>query len=186
MAAHLKDLTKTKHKTAFTALAPVFSYTNPMQGPKISKVVVSIGIGSVSDKNKRALIRERLAELTGQEPADRAAKKSISTYKTRVGDVIGYQVTLRGERMWAFLDKLLHIALPRTRDFRGLKTSGFDAIGNFSMGIREHTVFPEAGDEDIKDVFGLGITVVTTAKTAQEAEALLRHVGFPFEKEGAR
>lgn len=162
------------------ALKEQFNYTNVMQAPRIEKVVVSVGIGKVQDKAKKALIADRLAKITGQKVSERAAKKSISTYKTRVGDIIGYQVTLRGARMWDFLDKVLHVALPRTRDFRGLKVSAIDDMGNFSFGIRENSIFPETAEEDLKDVFSVGITVVTTAKTKAEAEALLRHLGVPF------
>lgn len=181
--AHLTDITRAKQKSSVDALKGQFGYANVMQSPKVTKVIVSVGIGSVSDKNKKALIADRLALITGQKVSERPAKKSIATFKSRQGDIIGYQITLRGDRMWSFLDRLIHIALPRTRDFRGLKTTGFDDIGNFSMGIKEHTVFPETGDEDIKDVFGLGITVVTTAKTKAESEALLKYLGFPFGSE---
>ena len=183
MANDLSNITKQKHDSALEALKAELGYTNPMQAPRLMKVVVTSGIGSVSDKNKRTPIANRLAKITGQKVADRTAKKSIATYKTRQGDLIGYQVTLRGNRMWSFLDKLVHIALPRTRDFRGIKATGFDEMGNYSFGIKEHTIFPEAADEDIKDIFGIGFTIVTTAKTKAESEALLRHLGFPFERE---
>jgi large subunit ribosomal protein L5 len=183
MANDFSQMTKVKHAGVLAALKDMFKYENPMQSPRVTKVVVTSGIGSISDKNKRALIAERLATITGQKPANRTAKKAIATFKTRIGDLIGYQVTLRGPRMWDFLDRVIHVALPRTRDFRGLQTNGFDEMGNYSFGIKEHTVFAETGDEDVKDVFGLGITVVTTAKTKEEAEALLRHLGFPFQKE---
>ncbi|MBP9668682.1 MAG: 50S ribosomal protein L5 [Candidatus Pacebacteria bacterium] len=185
MANNFSNITKQKHEGVLEALKGQFGYTNPMQAPRLLKLVVTSGIGSVSDKNKRALIANRLAKITGQKVADRTAKKSIATYKTRQGDLIGYQVTLRGDRMWSFVDKLLHIAFPRTRDFRGIKTTGFDEMGNYSFGIKEHTIFPEAADEDIKDIFGIGITVVTSAKTKAESEALLRHLGFPFERESS-
>ena len=183
MANDFSQMTKEKHAGALTALKELFHYKNPMQSPRVTKVVVTVGIGSISDKNKRELIEDRLATITGQKAAERVAKKAIATFKTRQGDLIGYQVTLRGQRMWDFLDRVIHVALPRTRDFRGLKTTGFDEMGNYSFGIKEHTVFAETGDEEIRDVFGLGITVVTTAKSKEEAEALLRHLGFPFRKE---
>jgi large subunit ribosomal protein L5 len=168
--------------SAFASLKSVLGYTNVMQAPRIEKVVVSIGTGKVQDKQRIALIIDRLARITGQKPAARAAKKSVASFKLREGDVIGYQVTLRGSRMNDFLFKLIHLALPQTRDFRGLKTSSFDEMGNYTLGIKEHTIFPETADEDIKDVFGFAITIVTTAKTEKEAEALLRHIGFPLQK----
>jgi large subunit ribosomal protein L5 len=175
-------MTQERQKKSQAALKEAFGYKNVMQIPKVTKVVVGVGVGSVSDKKRKELIFDRLSLITGQKPAERAAKKAIATFKSRKGDIIGYQVTLRGARMWGFLDKLIHIALPRTRDFRGLKANAFDDMGNYSLGIKEHTVFPETGDEDVKDVFGLGITVVTTAKTKEEATALLTHLGFPFAK----
>lgn len=183
MANDFSHMTQERHKGVLAALKEAFKYVNPMQSPRVVKVMVTAGIGSISDKNKRQLIADRLATITGQKPANRTAKKAIATFKTRIGDLVGYQVTLRGGRMWDFLDRVIHVALPRTRDFRGLKTTGFDEMGNYSFGIKEHTVFAETGDEDVKDVFGLGITVVTTAKTKKEAEALLRHLGFPFQRE---
>jgi len=169
-----------KQKEMFGALKERFGYKNTMQAPKIEKVIVSVGVGSVSDKKRHELILERLGRITGQRAAERKAKKSIATFKVREGDLSGYQVTLRGSRMYAFLDKLINVALPRTRDFRGLKASAIDEMGNFTIGIKEHTVFPETSDEDLRDVFGLAITLVTTAKTKEEAEALLREIGMPL------
>jgi len=169
-------------KKSFDALKQDFGYTNVNQAPTIEKVVVSVGTGRVDDKAKIALIQDRLAVITGQRPSPRPAKQSIASFKLREGDIIGYQVTLRGTRMVHFLDKLIHIALPQTRDFRGLKTTSIDEMGNYTIGIKEHTIFPETADEDIKDVFGMSVTIVTTAKTKAEAEALLRHVGLPLKK----
>lgn len=174
------SLVANKAQSMMEALKERFGYTNPMQSPRIMKVVVSVGVGSVSDKNKRELIKERLAAITGQQPSDRAAKKSIASFKSRQGDLAGYQVTLRGARMYSFLDKLIHVALPRTRDFRGLSADSIDEMGNYTFGIKEHTVFPETSDEDIRDVFGLAVTIVTSAKTKEEAEALLREIGMPL------
>lgn len=173
---------KEKLNGVFAALKDTFSYTNVMQAPKIEKVVVSVGTGKVDDKAKIALIQDRLARITGQKAAPRAAKQSIASFKLRQGDTIGYQVTLRGARMLSFLDKLIHIALPQTRDFRGLKTTAIDEMGNITLGIKEHTIFPETADEDIRDVFSFAITIVTSAKTKEEAEALLRAVGLPLQK----
>ncbi len=171
-----------KQKNAFTTLKEQFGYKNVLQTPKVEKVVVSVGVGK-ADPKKKELVADRLGKITGQKPAPRGAKKSIASFKVRQGDVIGYQVTLRGARMRDFLEKLIHIALPRMRDFRGLSVRGIDEIGNFTLGLREHTIFPETSDEEQRDIFGLSVTVVTTAKTKVEAEALLRHLGFPFKKE---
>jgi large subunit ribosomal protein L5 len=151
-----------------------------MQSPRIEKVIVSSGVGKKRDKKQLELIEDRLARITGQKPAPRAAKISIASFKVRAGDTVGLQVTLRGARMFDFLDKLIHIALPRTRDFRGVPAKAIDDMGNLTIGIREHTIFPETSDEDLKDVFGLAITIVTTAKTHVEAEAFFRHIGMPL------
>ena len=172
-----------KQQKAFEALREALGYRNPMQVPRLEKIVVSTGVGKVKEKDKIALIQDRLARLTGQKAAPRPAKKSIASFKTRKGDIVGYQVTLRGARMRDFFDKLVHIALPRTRDFRGIKPSAIDAMGNITIGVREHTVFPEVSDEDLRNIFGLAVTIVTTAKTKKEAEAYLRYLGFPLREE---
>lgn len=176
------ESTLTKINSTFDALKGTFGYKNVMQAPKVEKIVVSIGTGRVQDKQKEALIRDRLALITSQKPAPRAAKQSIASFKLREGEIIGYQVTLRGARRQHFLDKLINIALPQTRDFRGLKVTAIDEMGNITIGIKEHTIFPECSDEDIKDVFSLAVTIVTTAKTKPEAEAFLRHIGLPLKK----
>jgi len=168
--------------TTFETLKGSLGYKNPMQAPRIEKVVVSVGTGKIDDKNKIALIQDRLAKITGQKPAPRAARQSIASFKLREGDIIGYQVTLRGDRMYDFLYRLIHLALPQTRDFRGLKNTAFDEMGNYTLGIKEHTIFPETSDEELKDVFGFAVTIVTTAKTKEEAEALLRHIELPLQK----
>lgn len=155
-------------------------YTNVMQVPKVTKVVVSTGVGSLKDKKKTDLIIGRLTRITGQAPAPRSAKKSIATFKIREGDIAGYQVTLRGARAVAFLDKLIHVVLPRVKDFRGIRPESIDEMGNITVGLREHTVFPETADEDMRDVFGLAITITTTAKSKKEAEGFLRYIGFPL------
>ena len=176
------ETTLSKIKSSFTALKGEFGYTNVMQAPKIEKVVVSIGTGRVQDKQKEALIRDRLALITGQKPSPRPAKQSIASFKLREGEIIGYQVTMRGARMQHFVEKLISIALPQTRDFRGLRTTSIDEMGNITIGIKEHTIFPECADEEIKDVFSLAITIVTTAKNKKEAEAFLRHIGLPLQQ----
>ena len=168
----------------YDALKKEFGYANVMQAPRVMKVVVSTGVGKVQDKQRLVLIQDRLAKITGQKTSPRPAKQSIASFKLREGEIIGYQATLRGPRMQDFLYRLIHLAIPQTRDFRGLKISAIDEMGNYTLGIKENTIFPETADEDIKDVFGFAITIVTTAKTKKEAEALLRHIGLPLQKEG--
>lgn len=166
----------------YDSLKGEFGYKNVNEAPTIEKVIVSVGTGRIEDKAKIALIQDRLAQITGQKPAPRAARMSIATFKLREGDIVGYQVTLRGQRKLDFLNRLIHIALPQTRDFRGLKTTSIDEMGNYTLGIKEHTIFPETVDEDIRNVFGMSITIVMTSKDKAESEALLRHVGMPLKK----
>jgi large subunit ribosomal protein L5 len=175
------ETTTSRLKTVYETLKGDFGYKNVMQAPKIEKVVVSVGTGRVQDKAKIALIQDRLAQITGQKASARPAKQSIASFKLREGDIIGYQITLRGKRMISFVDKLIHLALPQTRDFRGLKVTSIDEMGNYTIGIKEHSIFPECGDEDSKDVFSFAVTIVTTAKTKKEAEAFLRHIGLPLQ-----
>ncbi len=174
---------KEKQNKSFATLKGKFGYTNVMQAPRLSKVIISAGIGSTKDKKKIELIASRIAKITGQKAAMRGAKKSIASFKVRQGDPVGYQITLRGTRMYGFLDKLLNVSLPRTKDFRGISAKAIDAMGNYTMGIKEHTIFPETADEDIKDVFGLSITIVTSAKDKKSAKAFLEEIGIPFKKE---
>lgn len=178
------ETTKQKLANSFDVLKTKFHYTNKMAAPKLQKVVVSVGTGSKikTDKNKNEFISDRLGKITGQKPSPRAAKQSIASFKLREGEVIGQTVTLRGERMNSFVDKLVNIALPRTKDFRGLDAKALDNVGNLTLGIKEHTIFPETGDEELKDVFGLSITFVTTAKTKEQAKAFFDHIGIPFKK----
>ena len=177
------ETTLTKINGAYAALKGDFGYTNVMQAPKLEKIVISIGTGRVQDKQKEALIRDRLALITGQKPSPRPAKQSIASFKLREGEIIGYQVTMRGARMQHFLEKLINIALPQTRDFRGLRTTSIDEMGNITIGIKENTIFPETADEDIKDVFGLSITIVSSAKTKKEGLAFYELIGIPFKTE---
>ena len=172
-------LSKQKQQTAFEALSADFGYKNRMAAPRITKVIISTGVGK-ADKAKKAIIEERLARITGQKAAPRPAKASIAQFKMREGDIVGFQVSLRGSRMYDFIDKLIHVALPRTRDFRGINQSTVDDMGNITIGIKENTIFPETSDEDLKDVFGVAITIVTTAKGKEEAMAFFRHLGIPF------
>jgi large subunit ribosomal protein L5 len=172
-----------KQKKTFDALKEKFGYKNKMQAPKLRKVVINVGVGSIkTDKRKIEIIPEKLAQITGQKAIVRPAKKSIATFKVREGQISGYQVSLRGTRMTEFLDKLVNVALPRTRDFRGIKKEGADEMGNYTLGIKENTIFPETSDEDLKDVFGMSITIVTSAKSSEEVVAFLEQLGFPFKK----
>lgn len=174
--------TKKQNTNSFETLKAAFNYTNKMQAPKLVKVVINTGVGSFKDKKKIDLVQDRLVKIAGQRPVKKGAKISISAFKVREGDPVAFQVTLRGNRMFDFLDRLLNIALPRTKDFRGLSPRAIDNMGNYTIGIREHIIFPETADEDLKDVFGLAATVVTTAKTKEEAKAFFEHLGFPFKK----
>lgn len=174
---------KEKYKKIFELMKADFGYTNIMETPKISKITVSVGIGSISDKNKVTLIEDRITKITGQKPAVRKAKQSIAAFKLREGSDVGYQVTLRGPRMESFFEKLVNIALPRTKDFRGLSRNGVDEMGNYTLGLKEHTIFTEAADEELKNIFGMSITINTTAKSKAEAVALLTQLGWPFKKE---
>ncbi len=160
----------------------IAGYKNPMQKPRLVKVVVSSGVGSFKDKNKFKVVEDRLAKITGQKASTRGAKVSIANFKSREGDTVGYQVTLRGPRMHDFLEKLIHVALPRTKDFRGIPPTAADDMGNYTLGIKEHTIFPETADEELKDVFGFAITIVTTAKSKKEVIDFMTHLGFPFKK----
>jgi len=171
---------KEKQSGAFESLKGAFGYTNALETPRIVKVIVSAGTGSIKNKKKVDLIGDRLIKITGQKPAPRLAKQSIASFKLRQGEPIGYQVTLRGKRMNDFLDRLINIALPRMRDFRGISAKAIDTMGNYTLGIREHTIFPETGDEEVKDLFGMAVTIVTTSKNKEETKALLAHLGFPF------
>lgn len=174
------------NKSSYASLKAPLKLQNPMQTPRLSKVVVSNSFGSVKDKRKIEIIADRLAKITGQKPALRVTKKAIATWKTRQGDAVGYQITLRGKRMTDFLDRLIHVALPRTKDFRGLSRTSVDAMGNYTLGIKEHTIFPETADEDLKDVFGFAITIVTTSRDKAATLAFLEHIGLPLKREGEK
>ena len=168
-------------KEVAPALKAEFGYKNVFAIPRITKAVVNIGVGKIS-KDTKALekIEIDLAKITGQKPALRNAKKSIAGFKLREGTPAGYMVTLRGGRMYDFIDRLISVALPRSRDFQGLPESSFDASGNLNIGIKEHNIFPEVSYESLKDIFGLEVTIVTTATTRAEGVALLRRLGFPI------
>ena len=174
-----------KMKNSTGALSSEFHYKNAMATPKMQKIVLNVGTGTAmkKDKNKNEAISLRLAKITGQKPALRSSKQSIASFKTRQGDPIGIMVTLRGKRMYAFLEKLINIALPRTKDFRGISRNAVDNIGNITIGIKEHTIFPETADEDIRDVFGMSITLVSSAKNKKEGTTFYEILGIPFKKE---
>lgn len=173
---------KEKITKAFEPMKKEFGYKNKMQSPKIQKVIVSSGVGSFKDKKKIELAFDRLSKITGQRPVKKGAKQSVASFKVRQGDIVGLQVTLRGQRMYDFLDRLINISLPRTKDFRGISDKGIDEMGNYTLGIKENTIFPESADEDLKDVFGLAVTVVTSVNNKKETKAFLTHLGFPFKK----
>jgi large subunit ribosomal protein L5 len=172
-----------KQNKAFEALKGTLGLKNKMQSPKVIKVVINSGTGSFKDKNKNKIVEDRLTKITGQKAQLKVAKKSVATFKVREGDPVGYQVTLRGQRMFDFLDKLVYIAFPRTKDFRGLNASAIDNMGNFTIGMKENSVFPESTDEELRDVFGLAITVVMNTKDKKAAKAFLEYLGFKFKKE---
>jgi large subunit ribosomal protein L5 len=173
---------KQKEKKSFAVLKTKFGYKNVMAAPHLVKVVIASGTGSGLKRNKdhNKLVLDRLSKITGQKPATKSAKKSIASFKIRIGDPVGVMVTLRGARMYGFLDKLINVAIPRTKDFRGIDKKIVDNIGNLTMSIKEHTIFPETGDEELKDVFGLAVTIVTTAKNKEQATEFFKLIGVPF------
>jgi large subunit ribosomal protein L5 len=161
-----------------------FAYKSPMQLPGIEKISLNIGLGSASQKNDK-LLEEAVAELTaiaGQKAVTTHARKSIAAFKLREGVAIGARVTLRRDGMWDFLDKLMNFALPRVRDFRGVPDRGFDGRGNFTLGVKEHMIFPEMESDRVENPKGMNITIVTTAKTDREGKLLLEQLGMPFRK----
>ena len=170
-------------QVAVPELMKEFGYTSIMEVPKVEKIVVNMGLGDAVFNQK--VVEDAVKELTlitGQKPVITKARKSISNFKLREGMVIGAKVTLRGEKMYYFLDKLVSIALPRVRDFRGISKDSFDGRGNYTVGVKEQLIFPEIKFDDVKKVRGMDIVVVTTAKTDQEGRALLSQLGMPFKK----
>ncbi len=176
--ARLKDKYQT---TIVPALIEEFGYANTMQVPRISKVTLNMGVGEAA-QDAKALeeASKQLGQITGQKPQIRRARKSVANFKLRAGMPVGLRVTLRGERMWEMLDRLISIALPRIRDFRGIPASGFDGQGNFNLGLREQIIFPEIDYDKIDRVRGLDIAITTTAETDDEGRALLKKLGMPF------
>jgi len=178
MAARLLQ----KYRSEITGkLSQEFGYKNAHQVPKLQKVVVNIGLGQATQNPK--LIEkaaEELAAITGQKPLVRKARKSIANFKLRENQPIGCMVTLRGDRMWEFLDRLLNVALPRVRDFKGVSPKGFDGRGNYTLGLREQIIFPEIDYDKVERITGMNVTMCTTARNDAEGKALLAHIGVPF------
>lgn len=176
--AELKERYRTK---VVPELQRRFHYRNALQVPRIEKVVVNMGVGDAIQNPKLldAAVRE-LADITGQKPLVTRARKSIAAFKVREGMAIGAKVTLRGDRMWDFLEKLFFVALPRVRDFRGISPDSFDGRGNYSLGLREQLIFPEIDYDRVEKIRGMDVTIVTTARTDEEALELLRQLGAPF------
>jgi large subunit ribosomal protein L5 len=176
-------LEKLYREKVVPALKTEFGYKSPMQVPGLEKISLNIGLGAASQNNK--LMEEAVAELSaiaGQKAVVTRAKKSIAAFKLREGMPIGCRVTLRGQRIWDFLDKLMNFALPRVRDFRGVPDRGFDGRGNFTLGIKEHAIFPDLEADRVDNPKGMNITIVTTAKTDKEGKLLLDELGMPFRK----
>jgi len=168
-------------KEVVPALTKEFGYKNVMAVPKIEKVVVNMGLGEATSNAKLVDVgSDEIARITGQKPVTRRAKKSISQFKVRKGQPIATMVTLRGERMWEFLDRLVSIALPRVRDFKGVSPKGFDGRGNYTLGLRDQLLFPEIDYMKVDKARGMNVSVVTTAKTDEEARKLLQFIGMPF------
>jgi large subunit ribosomal protein L5 len=168
-------------KDVIPALRKEFGYKNVMAVPKIAKVVVNMGLGEATSNVKIVDTgSDELARITGQKPVTRRSKKSIAAFKVRKGQPVGTSVTLRGERMWEFLDRLMAIALPRVRDFKGVSPRGFDGRGNYTLGLRDQLLFPEIDYMKVDKARGMNVSVVTTARTDQEARKLLQFIGMPF------
>ena len=168
-------------ETVAPALMKEFGLTNGMQVPRVDKIVVNIGVGEALE-NAKALVAavEDMTTITGQKPVVAKARRSIANFKLREGRAIGVRVTLRGERMWSFLDRLVNVALPRTRDFRGISPNAFDGRGNYTLGIREQIIFPEIHYEKIDKLRGLEVTIVTSAPNDEQGRRLLQLMGMPF------
>ena len=182
MTPHLQERYESQVKEA---LQKQFGYANVMQLPKLEKIVVNMGVGDAREDSKLIdAAAADLATITGQKPAIRRAKKSIANFKLREGMPIGCMVTLRGERMWEFMYRLIHAALPRIRDFQGIPDRSFDGRGNYTFGVREQLIFPEINADKVTKTRGMDITFVTSAKTDDEARVLLRELGLPMRKRG--
>lgn len=178
MAARLREKFE---KEIRPALVKEFGFKNPMQSPRIEKVVVNMGLGEAIQNGKILdASLEQMTAITGQKPVVTKARKSIANFKLRQGQSIGAMVTLRGDRAYEFLDRLVNVALPRVRDFKGVSPRAFDGKGNYTLGVKEQIIFPEINYDKVEKIKGLNITVVTTARNDEEGRALLRHLGMPF------
>ena len=181
MEIRLKDKYKNE---VFKAMQDKFGYSNPMEVPQLTKITINMGLGEAKDNAKilESAVKE-ISLIAGQRPVVTKARKSIANFKVREGQPVGAKVTLRGDRMYTFADKLFNLSLPRVRDFKGLSRNSFDGRGNYSMGLKEQLIFPEIVYDDVETVKGMNIVFTTTAKTDEEAFALLELLGMPFEKE---
>lgn len=178
----LKDIYKSE---AVPRMKEQFGYTNNLAVPRITKVVINIGVGNyLHDDDMRKRIAEDLAFITSQKAVPTIARRAVAAFKVRENMVLGFKVTLRGKRMYDFLTRLIHVVLPRIRDFRGLSPKAIDEGGSLTIGIREHMVFPEIKEENLRNIFGLEATVVTNASSRKEAEELFRLLGFPLKQDG--
>lgn len=183
----MQSRTQQLYKEILPELSKLLGEKNPNALPKIDRVVVNVGVGKfLKEENRINEIRDSLQMITGQKVVSTKAKKAIAGFKTREGLEVGMRVTLRGERMWHFLDRLIHVALPRVRDFQGVTRSSVDSYGNLSIGVKEHMVFPEIIPEKVQTMFGFQITVVTTAQDKKAGEKLFELVGLPLQKEGVK
>jgi len=183
MTVITKSLRKKYDEEVVDALKKEFKYQNVHQIPKLNKVVINMGVGEACHNSKLAeLCVNQLTKIAGQKAVSTKAKKSIATYKLREGMPVGCMVTLRGERMYDFLQKLICVVLPRIRDFRGISSKSFDGRGNYTLGLKEQALFPEISYDEIDTVLGMNISIITTAQTDEEGRALLRYLGMPFKK----
>lgn len=180
MTSRMSEMYKNE---VFPALKEKFGYTNPMMVPKLTKITLNMGLGDIKDNPKlQEVAVNEMAIISGQHPVVTKSKKSIANFKVREGQVVGCMVTLRGDKMYEFADKFFNIALPRVRDFKGVSKNSFDGRGNYSMGVKEQLIFPEIVYDQVEQVRGMDIVFTTTAKTDEEAKALLELLGMPFEK----
>ena len=181
------NLLRQYRDTVVPEMSREFDYDNVMEVPRIAKVVVNVGIGEAKDDPKalEAAVRD-IREITGQQPQTIKSRKSVAAFKLRAGQTVGIKTTLRGRRMWYFLEKLITVALPRIRDFRGISDTGFDGRGNYSLGLREQIIFPEINYDRIDKIRGLEVSIVTTARTDDEARSLLTRLGMPFRRRGTQ
>ncbi len=180
----MQELKKIYREQIIPKLKEDFGYKNNLQVPNLKKVVLNVGIGAgLKDGDFVETVQNNLARISGQKPVKTLAKKAISSFKIRQGMVVGVKVTLRGDRMWDFVEKLIKITLPRVKDFRGISDKGFDGQGNFSLGFKEHLPFPEIKPDEVERIHGLELSIATSAKNNKEAKAFLEYLGFPFKKD---